>query len=589
MKRRLLFFVVLLWVVCLGMGVFVACKNTPNPDPDTTPSKEVTYVDGEFYEGGVSTGKTLQDIVTHEYTQTGETLDGKVDLSIEYFDFFEEVSYTVTRTGATIDDVVYVDTAVNKTVVENSSSNFDLKVGYHGNWQLNVTFSKGSEINDTVSLPIDVKASHYNIYYLNATLPVLLATTQLYSDTHEGVTYMGLDRKATYDWYQLPDNVYGFPNTTYNDATTNLGLFDADGNEKTTVYGNQNWGTWGSIAQTSNPLHPVHTKKWIADLYAMDNSATFTFGCVDNSVVSSLMFGYGNSIPASQFNIKIYTDGTATTSTQMSNQLTTMVKYDEIRVEYNAFVENIVKNTPATIFGKTKFAFVMAEEENVDYIVNCKPAILEATTDAALKTKYDSNITQLSIEDAFNKVEQSGKTRNMEFLLRTRWIDNTGEEGSAQQYFQNENGKKSLMILGTSEAAEPGYGVDAKFLELMQYVVTNYSGEYNILYKGHPAWPLSRFTDGEQRTQFFNDNNITILPNATPAETYMYLYENVYVGGYYSTTFTSSQIGQTIFFFGAEASIKAQPSIAHMFDTQAEGYLGVFENSVFLNGTTIAQ
>lgn len=579
-KAALLGLLVLFGLCVIG---FAACQ-----DDSKQEQAQVTLEEGTFHVGDFDTGVTLQDCVQAEYRQEGETLKGNLSIKVLFYEYFDEVTYSVTRTGATIGETTFIDTAIEKTELESEELMLPLEVAYHGNWVLNVNLTKGGDSLADISVPVNVTASHYNIYYLNATLPVLLASSQLFTEQLPGVTYMGLDRRATYNWYELPENVYGFPNTVVSDATTNLGLFDENGKEKTTVYGNQAWGSWGAIAQSADQNNVKHVQKWIADLYAIDERATFTFGCVDNSVLSSLMFGYGNNIPAKNFDIKIFTDGISTTNALASYKLTTYAKWEQVRAEYENYIQGIANNLPASVFGHKDFPFVMCADDNVRYIVNCKPAILAAVSaDAQLTALYGENIEQLSVGDAFEQVEEKGKTQALERLLRTRWTDNTGAEGTAAEYFQNDNGKKSLMILGTSEGGETGNGVGAEFgsgfLDIMEFVVEEYGDEYNILYKGHPAWPLSRFTDGEAREKFFNENGITILPNATPAETFMYLYENVYVGGYYSTTFTSSQVGQTICFFGSEEAIKAQPSTAPMFDESSPDYLGVFENSVFID------
>src|SRR5699024_5596581 len=157
-------------------------------------------------------------------------------------------------------------------------------------------------------------------------------------------------------------------------------------------------------------------------------------------------------------------------------------------------------------------------------------------------------------------------------------------------YFQSENGKKNLLILGTSVAGENnsyGCGENTTLMTFLPYIVSKYSAEYNIFYKGHPSYPISNFTDG--RSEYFESNKIVVLPNAVPAETYMYLYNDVYIGGYHSSTMSSSMVGQTLFFIGDEQQIKSASSTAAMFDQSRDDYLGVFENTEYINLQTIAQ
>lgn len=562
---------------------------------DGVVESEIRLVNGEFYLGDLRLGLGLDRCVETTFDQKGETLNGSLDMNVLLFGFFSKIKYSIYRTGATIGDETFYDYLVQETELTSPSISINLDAGYHGNYVLYVKLYGDSEtLLYTAERAIDFKASHYNINYLNATLPVLLATTQLYTEEQKGVTYMGLDRRATYNWYELPENTYAFPNTVVTDGTTKLALFNQNGEEKTTVYGNQSVGTWGGIAQVGNPNHVIHTRKWIKDLYEMDNTSTFTFGCVDNSVNSSIIFSYGNNIPSSHFNIKIFTDGTATTSYLNSKNMNDYATWQSVRSRYENYIKSIAND--ATIndaFANKNFAYVMCTDSNVQYIVNCKPGMLNSVRTKAsanadkLASIYEENVTQLTVSEAFEKVKAAGKINDLEYLLRTRWIDNGGEEGSASQYFDNANGKKNLMILGTSPGGEAGNEVNATFMELMAFVVRKYGSEYNIMYKGHPNYPLSKFENGTERQRFFTENGIIVLPNATPAETYMYLYNEVYVGGYYSTTFTSSMVGQTICFFGSENAIKGQASIATMFDTSADDYMGVFENSVFLDKSYI--
>lgn len=546
---------------------------------------------GKFYLGDLDLGVSLDRCVESNFVQEGETLKGSLDLNVLFYGFFKEIKYSIYRTGATIGEQTYNDYIVEETTLTSPSVTLPLTAGYHGNYVLYVKLiGENDQVLHTAERAVDFKASHYNIYYLNATLPVLLATTQLYTEQQQGVTYMGLDRRATYNWYELPDNTYGFPNTEVADGTTKLALFNENGVEKTTVYGNQSAGTWGGIAQVGNPNNVTHTRKWIADLYNMDKSATFTFGCVDNSVNSSLLFSYGNGIPASQFDIKIYSDGTATTAYQNSKNMNSYANWMAVRAKYEKYIKTIAADTENNnAFANKDFSYVMCADNNVEYIVNCKPAMISSVNTKAaadhdkLAEIYENNITQLTVEDAFAKVKAAGKTKDLEYLLRTRWIDSDGNEGSANEYFENSNGKKNLMILGTSPGGEAGNEVNATFMEVMRFVVEKYGAEFNIMYKGHPNYPLSKFDNGSERQEFFKNNNIVVLPNATPAETYMYLYGNVYVGGYYSTTFTSAMVGQTVCFFGSENAIKNQASIAVMFDKTADDYMGVFEGADFID------
>ena len=90
-------------------------------------------------------------------------------------------------------------------------------------------------------------------------------------------------------------------------------------------------------------------------------------------------------------------------------------------------------------------------------------------------------------------------------------------------------------------------------------VYSSYGDEYEILYKGHPAYPSN-----EERKTLFGEKNIVELRNTIPVEIMMYIYPNVYVGGYRSTAFISSFQDQTLFFFGTQQFIEGQATLKDM-------------------------
>ena len=550
--------------------------------------------------GGVPSIKKIGDVwyvVCAGFQQKGQSLNGILELNVMNVEDFGKVTYSVYREGATIDEILYVDYIVEECKLTEDNNIISLTAGYHGNYKLSVYFYTNENDVDPAytytKIGINFKADQYNIIYMNATLPVLLATANMVASDNKYPTYIGLQRNATYNWYELPDNCYPLPNSNIVDGTTKLALFNSEGVEKTTIYGNLTSAKWGGITTTSydSRNNLKHMMKWLSDLYAMDSDSHFTISCVDNTCIGSLHMTYGIGLPKSNFTINIYTDGTATTYNFNKNKLHTYSKWQQVRNEYLNYLNNIEEDTALTTT-IAKYPYVMCADDNVNYYINMKDSLLASvlTTNAEnadlLYRFYNEHITQVTVGDAFEKVKAADKLVDFEMLLRTRWIDNEGEEGSASQYFENENGKKNLMIIGTSVAGENNSndcGANTTLMTFMDYVLDTYGDEYNIFYKGHPSYPINKFSAVDNRQEFFSQNAIIVLPNAVPAETYMYLYDDVYIGGYYSSTMASSMKGQTLFFFGTEDRITAQSATLAQFDTEAEDYQGIFDGTAFIS------
>lgn len=307
---------------------------------------------------------------------------------------------------------------------------------------------------------------------------------------------------------------------------------------------------------------------------------------------TTLWWIYGNNIPETNFIFNIFTEGSFTGNIFIDYGYTTFDKFNQISQWYKDYIANLKSGHEIGQPWGAYFAVRMAQEQNVNYFVNTKSSMLESIDRNSLNyDEYykliDKLLTQYSISDAINSVKNVQKTDELEFLLRTKWIDNQDKIGSANEYFNIQNGKKNLLIIGTSVGDEKnsnGCGAD-NLMELLPSIVEKYKNEYNIFYKGHPAYPITSFNDG--RTEYFEKNNIIVLPNAVPAETYMYLYDKVYIGGYYSSTMASSMKGQTLFFIGTEENIKKQAATADMFDETSENYMGIFENTEFITKQNI--
>lgn len=292
----------------------------------------------------------------------------------------------------------------------------------------------------------------------------------------------------------------------------------------------------------------------------MNPNSHFNFNVVDNHIGLAMVALDRYSIPEEAYTINIWTDGTFTDTALNSYSSMSVLNS---RVDYLNSFRSSLKDiateeiTYYTIRGNVeRHAFAYSLKDNVNYYVTSLNGI--STLPNEIQQLMTANITVKTVSQMFDVLRASNKMNEFEYLLGTRWGD-APEEGLST-HFNSEKGKY-LLILGTSTAGETPNSTNKyySFNDYIDLVYSSYGDEYEILYKGHPAYPSN-----EERKTLFGEKNIVELRNTIPVEIMMYIYPNVYVGGYRSTAFISSFQDQTLFFFGTQQFIEGQATLKDM-------------------------
>jgi hypothetical protein len=98
----------------------------------------------------------------------------------------------------------------------------------------------------------------------------------------------------------------------------------------------------------------------------------------------------------------------------------------------------------------------------------------------------------------------------------------------------------------------PYPGTECPNLEdYLDAALDRFGDEYNIYYKRHPFWPS---TENTGRRDCLEAKGFVEFPSALPAEFILYSFENMYVGGFNTSTFNSATPGTTLAFFAARYS-----------------------------------
>lgn len=487
-------------------------------------------------------------------SQTGESLDGILSLTVPTFDL--GLDYVYSGAHVVITHPLTAESGASDLVasfdLDNDELVYDLSLPYHGlyNFDVEYTYSNGnSSFTHNYSYEIAFTASHYNITSLNATMPVLLFSTDLFSGKYDnGYTYVDIERTRTFDFDKLPEMSLPLPQY----ASASLGNYNQS---KVADY----YEPFNAIGS-----HSGYAIDWINELYAIDNNSTFSLITVDNNVVA-LTSIYMTDIPETNFNVVVYTDGSYSTGL-VNSSFSDMDDYTVVAESLESWKSQKLDGSDLTTYWDSKYILPATEQDNFEYIVN---NVSSWTTDEDLTAQLTSNnITVLPVDTAFQNVIDADNLNDFEYLLKTRWGDS--EEESMASYF-NESDKKNLLILGTSPGAEASSNY-ANFYDYLEYVIDTFGSEYDIFYKGHPYYPSN-----EGRQQYFTDNGIAELESSIPVETLMLLYSDVYVGGYTSTSFQSSLEGQTLFFYGSVTVIDNNATLAAMIN---EGV--IFANTLYL-------
>lgn len=390
-----------------------------------------------------------------------------------------------------------------------------------------------------------ITSSRYEFTLLNGTMPVLMYAADMIANLPvTSPTYITLQRPTTYNWGELPENVSRFPK-----IITRAMDYRYDG-----VY---------------------YLAEWIYELHKLDISSTFELNVVDNYTGLAIVAFDKYKIPENLYTINIWTDGEPFTTRILNtydskNKLDTVINYvNNLRqAAFGVTLEEIDYGYVSSKHHYSAFAYAQTLE-NANYFVTGLSGI--TVTDSYILDKIDSVLTVTPVANLFDNIRDSGTMNEFEYLLGTRWGES--EEEGLSHHFDSEKGKY-LLIIGTSTAGENQNATNKyyTFNQNIDLVADLYGSEYEILYKGHPAYPSS-----QERKDFFDTKGVVELRHTIPVEIMMLIYPNVYIGGYRSTTFVSALPGQTLFFFGTEQFIRANATFNNLFENS-----DLFDDTVFL-------
>lgn len=408
----------------------------------------------------------------------------------------------------------------------------EMKFPAYGKYTVKIEILKGKDIIKTITKEdIGVVAEEYNFAPLNATMPALLTSLNLWkiskNEKNEPIpTFMVLERTKAYNWDKLPENVYSVPYLTKAETTSKA-----------------------SIA----PRTDNQTAVYLKELYELNPSSKFHIYCADNyqRVIISLL--YKNNIPDSNSTITMITDGADTYKNFQAVYQpagdNVNKQHEDMKAEYKALVQKAKDTKSVPDFSTLKYysgkqttglnryeyaIFDVEKEKDANriqwWVINsgalCFPAAVEAEN-AELKAFSASargKVTGVNIGNLLTDLAKKGNQQAFKELYNMGDMNPFAEAESKN--------KKVMVILGTkiTTSNSPNLADYTRFLN------TYYGDDYVLYFKGHPGTPTELYPEMVEKLKNLEVNDLNA---SIPAELFMFFYPNIYLSGYQSTTFQS--------------------------------------------------
>ena len=404
---------------------------------------------------------------------------------------------------------------------------------------------------------ISKTAQTYNIVFTNATVPVSMASMDIWTSENE-----------TYFWYSRRD--------TFQDLTALK--------KKVHLVGNA--GKKNMTGLPNAELKSMANK--INQIYKVNKNNKFKLYVVDYGLEAAMKFFYGNGIPEANFEVILCSDGDGS-----YNEMREFLNGDNQTADMNATiaeVDNIIKDAKSKRYnfdkGFTSWhqSFAYATKDNVKLWLQRTPANdggaqadgkYSAGRFAGIDVSVASrmNIARKDLFAMANEMKTLGGTNSIDSFKQAMFGDVLSD------MFKGKDGKKPLIITGTSFDGETDFtsvkktGETSNLETAFNKIKAVYGDEYFFIYKGHPAWPTHEGYDSSvnwKRTAGVTENDFNNrvayiesafdfeIPAQIPADMIMLFYQDEYAlnfGGYDSSLFaaadrvTNLTTNHTVLFF----------------------------------------
>ncbi len=363
----------------------------------------------------------------------------------------------------------------------------------------------------------------YNVYCVNATLPVLYCALDMASNNYKSI--LTFTRKDTINMDALDKDRFIYSENGAEDINLTFAKGMAVGIAKNDQYS--------------------YFRLFLND--AFNQIELFTF--------------VQHNIPSDRYEVKLVSDGSWTYNTafpyrkngawsiwEANRKIYDGVTEKAVAGEYvredngRFYIEYEGTKVGSHYYGDAQFsqmAIMAAQRDNTE--LWCAYPESLRSEDARVQAEIDkAHMPKMEPDEMYRKLSDEQKAYFLELV-------NFDKAEFDTKYFDQEG--DYLIITGTNPFT--GAFTDAEFADLLARIGNEYQG-YNLLYKPHPSAALP--AEGSLTAKWLSDNGVKILPGRLPMEVISWVYSDVAMGGFDSSLFMSVPQGNTKFFIAKDAS-----------------------------------
>ena len=389
---------------------------------------------------------------------------------------------------------------------------------YYGKHTVNLRATAKAGVAEAFK-DVSVSASEYVIAPISGSMPQLYFTLNMKEITrdHQIPAFVWLARPDSWNWDNLPENVYAMPNVAKEEVLTH----------------------------NNYDKMVAATDAYIEELYSINSGSKFNLYINDYNSYLYLKLLAGNGIPESNYYVTLLSDGGASYKafndafnietegfdadakyTEMAEKLAKL--YGEVREakDYNG------DGSKFSIDGDSfrQYSYVAAKEmNNVEWwILRPRAGVLCSPDEEFINMVLNDDKKEGVIEERNFAAPLKAMTDEEKTELKSLYNFNNEMFESA-----DEQGKKAMMILGSWAYAEN----EPDFEDYVNLVKAYYGEEeFVYYYKGHPNTPTSNHPDKQDQLE---DLDLIDVESSINAELILFFYPDIYMCGYNSSTFMS--------------------------------------------------
>lgn len=390
---------------------------------------------------------------------------------------------------------------------------------YYGKHTVTVKAYAEGDFSTEITEEIALSASEYVIAPISGSMPQLYFTLNMKEITNNGEipAFVWLARPDSWNWNNLPENVYAMPTVAMEEVLTH-----------------NNYDRMIEV-----------TDAYIEELYSINSDSKFNLYINDYNSYLYLKLLAGNGIPESNYYVTLLSDGGASYKdfnaafnsedtefdadakyAEMAENLGKL--YTEVREEGDYYYDTSKFTVDTGAF--RQYSYVAAKEmDNVEWwILRPRAGVLCSPDEEFINTVLNTD-----------KVEGIIEERNFASPLKAMTDEEKAELKSLYNFnnemFEaaDEQGKKAMMILGSWANSEN----EPDFADYVNLVKAYYGEEeFVYYYKGHPNTPTSNYPDKQAQLK---ELDLIDVESSINAELILFFYPDIYMCGYNSSTFMS--------------------------------------------------